>query len=232
MGEKVLLRDKLESLARNDVDLVARKDEDYGSSWKRRGGVGAFMMLARKWDRIENFVRQHGYDVFRAIEKEPTIVEDMMDLGGYLWLVRSEGMVIDRTLEEERCYPQDCDPECRGPEPDPRKKYENPYAFVPQDDDPENDEPWSRMALPDVGDTELRAVYELSEKEWFSLSPSKRASLITELRMHYNSIRTGRTPDVSTDQLGQVYGLAVRPPNLDVAANGRNSQPARRMRDA
>lgn len=216
MGEKVLLRDKLESLARNDVDLVARKDEDYGSSWKRRGGVGAFMMLARKWDRIENFVRQHGYDVFRAIEREPTIVEDMMDLGGYLWLVRSEGMVID--------------PDCPGP--DPRKKLENPYAYVPEDDDPENDEPWSRMALPNVGDTELRAVYELSEKEWFSLSPSKRASLITELRMHYNSIRTGRTPDVSTDQLGQVYGLAVRPPNLDVAANGRNSQPARRMRDA
>ena len=39
----------------------------YGDSWKQRG-VGAFMMLARKWDRIENQVKGFKWDVFEAVQ--------------------------------------------------------------------------------------------------------------------------------------------------------------------
>ena len=43
-------------LANEDIAVLKEKEKTYGESWKLRGGVGAFMMLARKWDRIENQV--------------------------------------------------------------------------------------------------------------------------------------------------------------------------------
>ncbi len=48
--------DFLERVAGLDVNQVEEKDRSYGGSWKRRGGVGVFMMLARKWDRLENMM--------------------------------------------------------------------------------------------------------------------------------------------------------------------------------
>ena len=46
-------RDRLAEIATKDADVLIRKDKEYGGSWLKRGGVGAFMMLARKWDRLE-----------------------------------------------------------------------------------------------------------------------------------------------------------------------------------
>lgn len=43
----------LEEIAREDAQILVQKESEYGSSWKSRGGIGAFMMLARKWDRLE-----------------------------------------------------------------------------------------------------------------------------------------------------------------------------------
>ena len=39
------------AIAQKDLDALKRAEESYGNSWRRRGGVGAFMMLARKFDR-------------------------------------------------------------------------------------------------------------------------------------------------------------------------------------
>lgn len=47
----------LQTVADADVAQLLQKDREYGASWKSRGGVGAFMMLARKWDRLENMVK-------------------------------------------------------------------------------------------------------------------------------------------------------------------------------
>ncbi len=47
----------LQPVADADVQQLQVKDREYGASWKSRGGVGAFMMLARKWDRLENMVK-------------------------------------------------------------------------------------------------------------------------------------------------------------------------------
>lgn len=47
----------LQVVADADVQQLLQKDREYGASWKSRGGVGAFMMLARKWDRMENMVK-------------------------------------------------------------------------------------------------------------------------------------------------------------------------------
>jgi hypothetical protein len=68
-------------------------EQSYGDSWKQRGGVGAFMMLARKWDRLEKQVTEQGYDIFQAIAydgREEGILDDIRDLRRYLFLVEAE----------------------------------------------------------------------------------------------------------------------------------------------
>jgi|TARA_R100000315_G_scaffold62508_1_gene44625 hypothetical protein len=92
----------LPSILEEDQKALTKAEEYYGNSWKKRGGVGAFMMLARKWDRIENqvtFQAQEGgdsYDIFRTLkdqaddETEEGIIDDIRDLRRYLLLVESE----------------------------------------------------------------------------------------------------------------------------------------------
>ena len=85
--------DYLVMIAEEDVRTLNEKDKDYGSSWKRRGGVGAFMMLARKWDRLEQQVQLVGYDIFEAVTndiRDEGLIDDLRDLRRYLLLVESE----------------------------------------------------------------------------------------------------------------------------------------------
>ena len=52
--------------------------------------MGAFMMLARKWDRIENQVSSENYDIFLTYEKNQSqegLLDDIQDLRRYLLLV-------------------------------------------------------------------------------------------------------------------------------------------------
>lgn len=88
-------------LALEDVLTLQVKDKAYGSSWKKRGGVGAFMMLARKWDRIETALRVEIPGTFeteyRSIftigvqdTRKEDILEDIADLRRYLLLVEGE----------------------------------------------------------------------------------------------------------------------------------------------
>ena len=59
---------RLKELVAKYVVTLVQKDHDYAGSWKKRGGVGAYMMLARKWDRIEAAVTRYGnkWDVIEA----------------------------------------------------------------------------------------------------------------------------------------------------------------------
>ena len=80
-------------VAREDVIALEKAEENYGDSWKKRGGVGAFMMLARKWDRLEKQVEDMCYDVFEAIRedgREEGVIDDVRDLRRYLMLVEAE----------------------------------------------------------------------------------------------------------------------------------------------
>ena len=84
---------KLEAVAQSDVDGLRKAQESYGDSWLKRGGVGAFMMLARKWDRIEIQANKYGYDILAAhfADARPEgIIDDIRDLRRYLILVEAE----------------------------------------------------------------------------------------------------------------------------------------------
>jgi hypothetical protein len=91
----------LQQVADNDVKVLLEKETEYGSSWKKRGGVGAFMMLARKWDRIENHLRGD-YNILAALYKERDktdgLLDDISDLRRYLMLVEAE--VVSMTTGE------------------------------------------------------------------------------------------------------------------------------------
>lgn len=82
----------VDQLSKQDVLGLHKAERSYGDSWKQRGGVGAFMMLARKWDRIEKQVENYRYDIFDAMvnDKRPEgLLDDIRDLRRYLFLVDS-----------------------------------------------------------------------------------------------------------------------------------------------
>ena len=93
----------IRNLANLDVSKLEQAERSYGDSWRKRGGIGAFMMLARKWDRIENQVTKDGYDIFESIYNDPSdtgILDDIRDLRRYLLLVESF-MVSESTGDSE-----------------------------------------------------------------------------------------------------------------------------------
>ena len=99
----------MRKIAEEDVQIIEDKDKQYGASWKRRGGVGAFMMLARKWDRIEELVKNNfGWDIFAAIRKDTrpeAILDDIRDLRRYLFLVETEMVEEIQKEVRERAAP-------------------------------------------------------------------------------------------------------------------------------
>tara|TARA_R100000008_G_scaffold68266_1_gene45459 strand:+ start:1767 stop:2114 length:348 start_codon:yes stop_codon:yes gene_type:complete len=95
------------AIAQKDLDALKRAEESYGNSWRRRGGVGAFMMLARKFDRIEHQSEKHGWDIFEAGEAfkgEAGLLDDIRDLRRYLILVEDFVLQNDNKEEEEWDY--------------------------------------------------------------------------------------------------------------------------------
>ena len=83
----------IKDIAQHDINSLIESEKSYGDSWKRRGGTGAFMMLARKFDRIEQQSKDCNYDVFEAGGKyigEDGLLDDVGELRRYLLLVESE----------------------------------------------------------------------------------------------------------------------------------------------
>jgi len=88
-----------EIISAEDWTSLDRAEEDYGDSWRKRGGIGAFMMLARKWDRIEKQVYDYTYDIFLALEEDKRpegLIDDIKDLRRYLLLVEAHMRTKDK----------------------------------------------------------------------------------------------------------------------------------------
>ena len=91
-----LNRDVMEAIVREDMECLIEKNDSpqgYADSWKKRGGIGAFMMLARKWDRLENASKSQGWDIFKVLgmDRRPEgTIDDIRDLRRYLMLVEHE----------------------------------------------------------------------------------------------------------------------------------------------
>jgi len=71
-----------------DTAQLRDKDKEYGGSWCKRGGPGAFMMMARKWDRVEHAISSVSLKVALASDtREEGILDDLGDLRRYIILV-------------------------------------------------------------------------------------------------------------------------------------------------
>lgn len=110
---------RMRATAVHIVNVVEQKDKDYGSSWKRRGGAGAFMVMARKWDRIENLVQKDKWDIFDALMKDRGgIRDDVQDLIGYLHLILDEigleTLPMPETFADTVRQPESIHPRNRG----------------------------------------------------------------------------------------------------------------------
>ena len=101
--------EKMRDIAQLDLQALKKAEESYGDSWRLRGGVGAFMMLARKFDRIEHQSQRHGWDIFEAGEAfkgEAGLLDDIRDLRRYLILVEeyilnNSSDINNEDMEEE-----------------------------------------------------------------------------------------------------------------------------------
>ena len=108
-GMKPELTNRLFRIAESDVSALVEAHRSYGESWKKRGGVGAYMMLARKWDRIENQMQQcePQFDILNelcldmASGKKDGILDDVRDLRRYLELCEAEAQRMAEVVREE-----------------------------------------------------------------------------------------------------------------------------------
>jgi hypothetical protein len=88
--------DYLERITQDDIGELREKDKLYGGSWLKRGGVGAYMNVARKIDRLEKTAEAHGWDVIEAASVESfsygegSVLDQIGDLRRYLMLVEAE----------------------------------------------------------------------------------------------------------------------------------------------
>lgn len=71
-----------------DVDVIKKKDLEYGGSWQRRGGQGAFFAACRKWDRYVQSITRYGTlkIALETDKREEGIRDDIGDLRRYLIL--------------------------------------------------------------------------------------------------------------------------------------------------
>lgn len=82
----------IETIAKEDAAGLLKAHESYGDSWKKRGGVGAYMVMIRKIDRMERQVKRYGFDIVKAVEADPRVeglIDDIRDARRYLMLIES-----------------------------------------------------------------------------------------------------------------------------------------------
>lgn len=105
--ESLNYRPHIEPLAKNDAEVVVEKDKQYGASWCKRGGTGAYHVFIRKFDRLEEWTKKFQYDMWQAIREDNRpegIIDDIRDIRGYLLLIEAyaieNGMVTPRYRQE------------------------------------------------------------------------------------------------------------------------------------
>lgn len=86
----------IERVSKMIAETLLRKDKEYGGSWLKRGGVGAYMMKVRKSDRLEEQTKARGYDIFIAIGQTKTssekLADTLLDDAGYAILILAEAI--------------------------------------------------------------------------------------------------------------------------------------------
>lgn len=123
-------------IAKTDVETLMQKGKTYGNSWKKRGGVDSYMMLCRKWDRIEEQVSKAGYNILEALVAEGDVrdglLDDVRDLRCYLLLVEEEVQRRLRAAQGAKRPALALDPQQPTAEPEISGAEPPPHGYVDQ----------------------------------------------------------------------------------------------------
>lgn len=93
-------KEELRALFSSLSELSRRKDAEYGASWCRRGGIGAWFTTVRKFDRLVTQLRQKGFniwDVSDDVDSTESLEETIKDGINYLLLILEKRRVISMT---------------------------------------------------------------------------------------------------------------------------------------
>lgn len=100
---------ELRKLANRNVDLMIQKDREYGCSWRKRGGAGAFLTMSRKIDRIESMMEKYNNDIFKLEDARvaESLDDTLLDLSNYCLLILEARAQIkavrnEQSLERQR----------------------------------------------------------------------------------------------------------------------------------
>lgn len=91
LNEKYLQH--IKAICDEDAAGLLKAHESYGNSWKKRGGAGAYLIMVRKFDRLEQTLPKFGYDVFQAVAEDVRaegVIDDIRDARRYLCLIEAE----------------------------------------------------------------------------------------------------------------------------------------------
>ena len=139
----------IKQICDEDAAGLLKAHESYGNSWQKRGGAGAYLIMIRKFDRLEQTLPKFGFDIFRAIAEDPRaegVIDDVRDARRYLCLIEAEmrarGAIaansVHRDNTDNHDYHEGClCPACKGEtmrrerERHPTKKLSGSAAFAP-----------------------------------------------------------------------------------------------------
>lgn len=89
--------DKMQAIQDHTLQMCRKKDSEYGASWCKRGGVGAFFTVWRKADRLEEQLKKVDFNMF-DVSDDPnsteSLDETMRDFANYLYLVLEKRKAI------------------------------------------------------------------------------------------------------------------------------------------
>jgi hypothetical protein len=93
-------RSELKDMLNGLVALAKQKDGEYGASWCKRGGIGAWFTTVRKFDRLVTQVTQKGkniWDVSDDINSTEALEETIKDGINYLLLILEKRQAIHKS---------------------------------------------------------------------------------------------------------------------------------------